>query len=202
MWACDRAFLAHARDNGTVALAIVTLGLTAAPSDAARAPKLDDTERQRLAVEFGETLVRKLDAQSLMDDEPVAPADIGRRDDPVVAAWRVRGATNLLTAWPSPEGPAAPRSAVRHAGRPRRGCPHVRRSFGFHHPVRVSVREFGRPAVASCGDVEVPRPGRRLRPFASPAKRNRVGRARDPSHVDSVAPGQALRSTDLRQEQS
>ncbi len=45
-------------------------------------------------------MIRSLDVQSLMDLDPVAPAAIGPRDDPLVAAWRARGPTNLLTACP------------------------------------------------------------------------------------------------------
>lgn len=88
------------RVPATLALAVAILGLLAAPLHAARLPHLSDRERLRIACDFGETLVLKLDTQGLMDEEPIAPADLGPRDDPVVAAWRARGPTNLLTACP------------------------------------------------------------------------------------------------------
>jgi len=88
------------RKAPALAATLLTLALAPPPAAAVPAPTLSDAQRQRLACDFGETVVRSLDAQSLMDLDPVAPAAIGPRDDPLVAAWRARGPTNLLTACP------------------------------------------------------------------------------------------------------
>jgi len=102
------------RVPAALALTIVTLGLSSASSHAAQRPPLSDRERLRVACAFGETLVRTLDRQALMDEEPVAPAELGPREDPVVTGWRARGPTNLLTSCPDLRGllPAGVRFAT------------------------------------------------------------------------------------------
>ncbi|WP_156696759.1 hypothetical protein, partial [Phenylobacterium sp. CCH12-B4] len=60
-----------------LAATLLALALGPAPSDAAPGRQLSDSQRQRLACDFGETVIRNLDAQSLMDLAPVAPADMG-----------------------------------------------------------------------------------------------------------------------------
>jgi hypothetical protein len=88
------------RKATALAATLLSLALGPPSSAAGPAPTLSDAQRERLACDFGETVIRSLDAQSLMDLAPVAPADIGPKDDPAVAAWRARGPTNLLTACP------------------------------------------------------------------------------------------------------